>query len=108
MHTPVTVTLISPSCTCPVRCGPQATVNLATETALVHVLVPKGSKGQHGAPSPQALAAGDRLTQVRGVMCVLGNVSNGRAHRACSVFCYFFERPPSMRFATALQQKTVA
>lgn len=44
---------------------PQATVNLATETALVHVLVPKGSKGQNGAPSPQALAAGDKLTQVR-------------------------------------------
>ena len=47
-------------------------MNLATETALVHVLVPKGSKGQNGAPSPQALAAGDRLTQVRGVVCVLG------------------------------------
>ena len=65
-------------------------MNLATETALVHVLVPKGSKGQHGAPSPQALAAGDRLTQVRGVMCVLGKASNGRARRACCTFYYFF------------------
>lgn len=65
-------------------------MNLATETALVHVLVPKGSKGQHGAPSPQALAAGDRLTQVRVGEWVLGKVSNGRAHWACSAFCSFY------------------
>lgn len=77
VHKPVTVILTSPNCTCPVRCDPQATVNLATETALVHVLVPKGSKGQHGAPSPQALAAGDRLTQVCVGEWVLGKVSNG-------------------------------
>ena len=44
----------------------QANVNLATETALVHVMVPKGSKGAGGSMSPQLVAAAEKLAQVRG------------------------------------------
>jgi hypothetical protein len=60
--------------------SPQATVNLATETALVHVLVPKGSKGQNGVLSELLIGVAEKLSQVRSAGCTSSPRADSTLH----------------------------
>ena len=69
-------------------------MNLATETALVHVMVPKGSEAAAGSMSPQLVAAAEKLAQVGGVpgQCCRRGIFPGvdavsRRSECCSLAC---------------------